>query len=66
MTTNEIMNLGFQPSNGSNTQHFVNGLVKVEVAEDLVTNVFVTDIKVISINKIEELQYLCKKLGAVA
>lgn len=65
MTTNDIINLGFQRSGGLNTQ-YVNGLIKVEVAEDLVTHVFVTDIKVTSINKIEELQYLCKKLGAVA
>ncbi len=62
MTTHEIINLGFQKANSISVNEYVNGLVKVQLEDNNVTGVFVTNIKVNSIRNIEELQYLCKRL----
>ncbi|MCH5720725.1 hypothetical protein [Niabella hibiscisoli] len=62
MTTHEIISLGFQKANSISVNEYVNGLVKVQLEDNNVTNVFVTNIKVNSIRNIEELQYLCKRL----
>lgn len=62
MTTHEIISLGFQKANSIAVNEYVNGLVKVQMEDNSVTGVFVTNIKVNSIKSIEELQYLCKRL----
>lgn len=66
MTLSEINELGFQHQNAATLGEYTNGVIKVCIDESGATNVYVTGIKLISIKKIEELKYLCKRLGGIA
>ncbi|GAB3026981.1 hypothetical protein GCM10027051_34780 [Niabella terrae] len=66
MTTNEIQSIGFQKDYSNSYNHYINGLVKVQIDENRVIDVFVNDVKINGIHKLEELMYICKKLNISA
>lgn len=67
-TLNEIINSGFQKfrTNTSAVAEYIHGIVKVQVAEGVVTNVFVMDVKISCARNINELMYICKRVNAAA